>query len=229
MRLSWCVSGIWGWEVFTTAHKVILAATSPSQMGNIAFILRGAAPQIWISQKWCVTHLGAKNPRLGWDIRRRLLVEWAVVVLSSGQHEQEHHQVQHCQQGHHHHQCVLCVRHSPIQGDRRDLWHDLHHHHPHKVRSAPAVTKLNGQLGIAPISRNHSQAVGQKFLRSTQKFIFEEYTEFSFWGTHRNVALKYIFQWPPSILRTTRWKNSWQWFKKYSTDILKLHNCIYWK
>ena len=73
MRLSWCVSGIWGWEVFTTAHKVILAATSPSQMGNIAFILRGAAPQIWISQKWCVTHLGAKNPRLGWDIRRRVL------------------------------------------------------------------------------------------------------------------------------------------------------------
>ena len=73
MRLSWCVSGIWGWEVFTTAHKVILAATSPSQMGNIAFILRGAAPQIWISQKWCVTYLGAKNPRLGWDIRRRVL------------------------------------------------------------------------------------------------------------------------------------------------------------
>ena len=72
MRLSWCVSGIWGWEVFTTAHKVILAATSPSQMGNIAFILRGAAPQIWISQKWCVTRLGAKNPRLGWDIRRRV-------------------------------------------------------------------------------------------------------------------------------------------------------------
>ena len=72
MRLSWCVSGIWGWEVFTTAHKVILAATSPSQMGNIAFILRGAAPQIWISQKWCVTYLGAKNPRLGWDIRRRV-------------------------------------------------------------------------------------------------------------------------------------------------------------
>ena len=73
MRLSWCVSGIWGWEVFTTAHKVILAATSPSQMGNIAFILRGAAPQIWNSQKWCVTYLGAKNPRLGWDIRRRVL------------------------------------------------------------------------------------------------------------------------------------------------------------
>ena len=84
------------------------------------------------------------------------LVEWAVVVLSSGQHEQEHHQVQHCQQGHHHHQGVLCVRHSPIQGDRRDLWHVLHHHHPYKVRSAPAVTKLNGQLGIAPISPNHS-------------------------------------------------------------------------
>ena len=40
MRLFWCVSGIWGWEVFITAHKVILAATSPSQMGIIAFILR---------------------------------------------------------------------------------------------------------------------------------------------------------------------------------------------
>ena len=154
------------------------------------------------------------------------LVEWAVVVLSSGQHEQEPHQVQHCQQGHHHHQGVLCVRHSPIQGDRRDLWHVLHHHHPYKVRSAPAVTKLNGQLGIAPISRNHSQAVGQKFLRSTQKFIFEEYTEFSFWGTHRNVALKYIFQWPPSILRTTRWKNSWQWFKNI---LLIFLNYTYWK
>ena len=75
MRLFWCVSGMWGWEVITTAHKVILAATSPSQMGNIAFILRGAAPQIWISQKWCVTHLGAKNPRLGWDIRRRVPVQ----------------------------------------------------------------------------------------------------------------------------------------------------------
>ena len=65
MWLSWCASGIWGWEVFTTAHKVILAAMSPSQMGNIAFILRGAAPQTWISQKWCVTHLGAKI--LDWD------------------------------------------------------------------------------------------------------------------------------------------------------------------
>ena len=26
--------------------RLVLAATSPSQMGNIAFILRGAAPQI---------------------------------------------------------------------------------------------------------------------------------------------------------------------------------------
>ena len=34
-------------------------------MGNIAFILR-------VSQKWCVIYLGAKNPRLGWDIRRRV-------------------------------------------------------------------------------------------------------------------------------------------------------------
>ena len=34
------------------AHKVILAVTSPSQKGNIAFLLRGAIPQIWISQKW---------------------------------------------------------------------------------------------------------------------------------------------------------------------------------
>ena len=86
MRLFWCVSGIWGWEVFTTAHKVILAATSPSQMGNIAFILRGAAPQIWISQKWCVTHLGAKNPRLGWDIRRRVQVRevWNSVCMPEG-------------------------------------------------------------------------------------------------------------------------------------------------
>ena len=84
------------------------------------------------------------------------LVEWTVLGLSSGHHEQEHHNVQHCQQGHHHHHGVLCVRHSPIQGDCRDLWHVLHHHHPYKVRSAPAVTKLNGQLGIAPISRNHS-------------------------------------------------------------------------
>ena len=69
MRLSWCVSGIWGWEVFTTAHKVILAATIPLQMGSIAFILRGAASQIWISQKWLVPHLEAKN---SWDIRRRV-------------------------------------------------------------------------------------------------------------------------------------------------------------
>ena len=32
--------------------RLVLAATSPSQMGNIAFILGGAASQISISQKW---------------------------------------------------------------------------------------------------------------------------------------------------------------------------------
>ena len=33
MRLCWCVSGVWGWLVFTRTHKVILAATSPLQKG----------------------------------------------------------------------------------------------------------------------------------------------------------------------------------------------------
>ena len=55
---------------------IILTATSPSQMGNIAFILRGVAPHILISQKRWVPHLGAKNPWLGWDIRRRVLGQW---------------------------------------------------------------------------------------------------------------------------------------------------------
>ena len=34
-QLYWCVSCVWGWLVFTKAHKVLLAATSPLQNDNI--------------------------------------------------------------------------------------------------------------------------------------------------------------------------------------------------